>query len=416
MVALETMRGPEEMMDLQGKLEHHWMLDPVVASEMVATINDDGVAHIDELLQSIEAQGPAIKKRDENRLDVQKIFSGESEKKLIILGPCSLDIETDYTELFDYIEKLQEQHPDAVIGMRLNGAKPRSKGGNTGLFPSTIAGRRKKQLDVYDDAFQRGIPIFTEVTDKDQFGVLAPYLTGAWLGARDMGSTDLRTLFSATRLNVMVKNAVDGRLSSLEDAVTAIGKNSEQNQGSGVNLGYIAATCAHEDGGPAVFAVGEGNKNVAIIARGYELREEEFDGEKIRLVNNLSEQERNRLAFAHLGGVCMLAAKLECAALLDGSHKVPSMLSVEKIDGNDNEVDGHRFLRVLRHFREAVKNKQIQQARMIRGYLGEVSVNVGKTDKNLVLNAETKTEISDEIDEFKGLDKLARRLEANAAL
>ena len=295
MVAIEQTQGHEQYSDLQGKLEHHWMLDPLVASEMAAGMGESGVAHIDALLESIEAQGDAIAKRDEHRQEVQKIFTGESDKKLIILGPCSLDDETDYTELFDYVEELQAEHPDSVIGMRLNGAKPRTQGGNTGLFPSTISGQRQKQLDVYQNAFQRGIPIFTEITDKDQFGMLAPYLTGAWLGARDMASTDLRTVFSATRLNVMVKNAVDGRLASLEAAVVAIGNSTEENKGSGVNLGYLGATCKHEDGGPAVFTVGEGNPNVAIIARGYELREEESDGDEIRLVNKLSKEERDSI-------------------------------------------------------------------------------------------------------------------------
>lgn len=402
MVTLEGSKNPEILPDLQSKLEHHWMFDSVTAHELAIAMPEEGTEHIDALLSRIEQQGPeAIQKRDDNRLEVQKIFNGESDKKLIILGPCSLDADTDYTELFDYIEELQFDNPDAMFGLRLNGAKPRSSGGNTGLFTTTKPGGRRKQYDAYEDAFQRGIAIFTEVTDKDQFSVLAPYLTGAWIGARDMASTDLRTLFSATRLNVMVKNAVDGGLTSLRDAVSAIRKGTEENDGSGVNLGHIASTCRHEDGGPATFTVGEGNPNVAIIARGYELRDEVYDGNEIKMVKNVSEKEAEALAVKHLSEVCMIAAQVDCAAALDGSHKVPEMLSIDK----KHRAYGDRFLSVLRKFKVAGKEGRIRNVERLSILLGEISVNVGITDKNLVLTALNKKLVADEIREFKNLGK-----------
>ena len=402
MVTIERENSPEQQGDVQHDLEYHWQLDPVTASEVAQSISDIGVQHIHDLLDDIEQQPEATLKRDENREEVRKIFSGESEKQLIILGPCSLDTDSNYTELFDYIETLQNEHPDVMFGVRLNGAKPRSSGGNTGLFPSTTPGKRQKQLDVYDDAYSRGLAIFTEVTDKDQFGVLAPYLTGAWMGARDMASTDLRTLFSATRMNVMVKNATDGRLKSLQDAVKAIGSSSKENDGSGVNLGYLASTCQHEDIGPAVFTVGEGNKNVALVARGYELSPEEFDGDQIKIkdveeLNDEEKLEREEMAFEYLGKVCMLAAKLNLVALLDGSHEVPRMFSLDKKNEN-------RFLAVLKKFRKGAREHRIKRVDRLRGYLGEVSVNNGSTDVNLVLTKETKSDLSAEVLEFKRLE------------
>jgi hypothetical protein len=406
MVAAELGIGHESRENLQSTVMHHWMLDPTTAYELSASMPLDGHKDIQDIIAPVIENPEALARRDENRQEVIRIFNGESDKNLIIIGPCSLDMQEDYAPLFDYIEELQAKHPNAVIAWRGNGAKPRSAIGPTGTWNSLNPGSRKRQLEIYKEAYDRGIPILTEITDKDQFAHLAPYLTAAWMGARDMNSTELRKLFSATRLPVMVKNSTDGRLQSLWDAYKAITSNTEQNKGkndakgAGVNLGDLARLCRHEDGGPAMFTVGEGNPNVAFVARGYELREEVFDGEEIKLERVLKPEESEEKAFEHLGNICMLAAKVDCQVILDGSHKVPEMFMLQK----DSDM---RFLDVLPIFRRGVREKRIKMAKRIRGYLGEVSVSHGTTDRNVILTPVTKEIISDEINEFELLHQAA---------
>lgn len=399
MVAIGTERGHEQYVPVADLLQNHWMLDEVTANEVAQSSTAEGTQVLHDLVEVVESNPEALQKRDENRDEIIKIFQGESEKKLIVIGPCSLDMEAKYTQLFDYIEELQVQHPSAVIAWRGNGAKPRSGIGPTGTFNSMTPGSRKRQLEIYKDAFERGIPILTEITDKDQFATLAPYLSGAWLGARDMGATELRKLFSATRLPVLVKNSTDGRIKSLWDAIKAIRSNTETNKGSGVSMGFLSTEALHEDGGPAMFTVGEGNPNVAIIARGYDLDEEQFDGETLELVSTLSEAEREQKAIEHLSKMCMLAAKVDCVAILDGSHQVPRMFSEE-----DDKKEGGRFLNTIKKFRQAARERRIKNVERLVGYLGEVSTSVGFTDVNLVLTDEVKREISAEVHEFKNLN------------
>jgi phospho-2-dehydro-3-deoxyheptonate aldolase len=394
MVAVEAEIKSSGVQETEQLLTHHWMYDPLTAYELAQSLPAEGQAVVRDLVATVESNPEALARRDENRQAVIDILSGESDKQLIIIGPCSLDLEADYSRLFGYIEDLQGEHPNAVIAWRGNGAKPRSGVGNTGTFNNTTPGSRKRQLDIYEDAYTRGIPILTEITDKDQLSVLAPYLTSAWLGARDMGSTELRKLFSATRLPVFVKNGVDGLVKPLWDAIDSVRSTTEDNQGSGVNLGYIAATCKHEDGGPASFAVGAGNPNVAIIARGYDLAEEVFDGESIKMVNHLTPEEREDKAVEHLSSMCMLAAKVECLVILDGSHKVPGMFS-------ESSTDERRFLTVLGKFRQAAQEGRIKNVERIRGLLGEVSVTHGFTDRNMVLTPETEREFEQEVSEFE---------------
>lgn len=403
MVSVETFGEHYEKKMLQERqqiLMHHWMLDEAVANEFSNSVGDEGLANLRHILDPINSMPEAVKKRDVSREEVINIFNGESDKQLFIIGPCSLDTETDYTELFDYIEELQDHNPGAVIGLRANGAKPRTGKGNTGLFNNTIEGSRSRQLEIFQNAFRRGIPIFTEITDKDQLGTLAPYLTGAWLGARDMGSTELRKTVSAYQLPVMVKNSKDGRVASLRDALLAVGSNTEQNDGSGVSLGSIASTCSHKEGGPTMFTVGQGNKHVAIIARGYDLTEEVIeDGQvKTKSISELmSPEQAEQLAIDHLSKVCMVAAEVHCAAFLDGSHDVPAMLLMDKRDGN-------RFLNVLRQFIGYAKEGRIRNVNHLRGFIGEISVSEGKTDVNLTLGTKVKKALQTQINKFKELD------------
>ncbi len=372
--------------ELEAKLLHHWALDPLAASELSKGVSDVGVEHIDGLLHNIESDWDAIEKRDENREEISRIISGESDKKLIVVGPCSLDNKTkDYDKLFDYIEELQAEHPDALIALRGNGAKPRTQGKFRGLYYSTDPQDRQIQLDVYKDAFKRGIPILTEITNTNEFATLAPYLSAIWLGARDMGSTDKRSLCTATRIPVFIKNSQDGSPDTVESAIRSIGMNTEDNEGSGVDLGFLSATYL-VNGMPANITVGEGNKSVGIIARGHKLE------------NDLGPRTRKRLVLKHIGELCTLAAKLNTVVLLDGSHDVPPMLDIPKTDGD-------RFPKVVDILLKAARQGRIVHAERLAGLVGEVGTTVGETDKNMIINVANKKRITTHLKRLKLLSQ-----------
>lgn len=354
---------------VEAQLVQHWALDSVAAAEVASGISDEGCRYIDTVLGGIEQQGDAIQARDHYREEIAQIFCGNSDKQLIVIGPCSLDDETDYGELFDYIEELQELHPEALIALRANGSKPRSKGGWGGLVRSTDPEQQETTVSIYQQAFLRHIPILTEITDKDEYSALAPYLSAAWLGARDMQSTSLHNLAMASRLPFAVKNGTDGQTKTVENALIAIGKNSQENEGSGVNLGLLAATYQPNGVGlPAMVEVGEGNKNVAIIARGYELPDD------------MPAQDRYVATLRHLGELCKLAAERECAVILDGGHSVPEMIEIPRKDGD-------RFPRVMQVLSQAILAGEVERADRIRGKLIEIGPKEGRTDVNWLISA-----------------------------
>lgn len=351
-------------------LTKHWALDATAADVLGQRIDDAGQRnHIEGIVEGLD--DVAVKKRDANRELIGRIFTRQATEGLIVIGPCSLDDMTDYDVLFDYIEQLQDENPDAVIAMRANSAKPRTSGGWTGMWYSTDQEERGKIFDTYSKAFERGIPILTEVTQSTQVGALAPWLSGVWLGARDVQSTTLRSVASAVHLPVGVKNGVDGDPGVVESTIKSIKSNSESNDGSGVDLGTIASNDKHLGIPTGILPVGEGNKEVAIIARGYELPA------------GLNSEERRHAAIKYLSDMCLLGVQLGDAVMIDGTHSVPPMFDIHKKDPD-------RIIPVLKEFNNAIKDGELKGADQLVGVLAEVGPNHGKTDPNYVLDEDRK--------------------------
>ena len=356
---------------IQSQLEHHWMLDSLAAGSVATQLSDDEVLKIQNV--TAELSQNAISARDHNRQEIGDIFTGASSKKLIVLGPCSLDTDAAYTGLFDYIQELQSDHPDAVIAFRGNGAKPRTGTGWTGLFYGSEQDV-KMLFDIYTQAAERGIPILTEITEAEQLGALAPFLSGVWVGARDVESTALRGKFSAYHLPVAIKNGRTGDVNIVEKAVETVRANSKKNDNSRVILGQLAMQPDSPGVATKPVLVSEGNSQVGIIARGYELP------------GDISKKEKRKAAIKHLSDICMLGSKVGCAVLIDGTHSVPPMFDIDK-------KGSQRFLHVLKKFHVAIRKGEIMNPEQIRGIMGEVGTETGRTDPNLILNIENSNQL-----------------------
>lgn len=349
-------------------LQHHWALDHL-ASEALATSIDHQpfyAEHLESIYGPLDLR--AVQMRDSNRLEIGKIFSGDSDKKMVIIGPCSLDVDVDYTELFDYIEELQAEQPNAIIAFRGNWAKPRTNVGWTGLFYSLDEHSRQTAFDTIKQAFNRGIPVVTEVTESVQLGALAPYLSGVWIGARDIEPTERRATMSTFHLPVGIKNSTRGSDNVLlADTLKTIRSSSQDNKNSGVHIGQLALT-ANSPGIPTgIIPVAEGNKQLAIIGRGYSLPDD------------MDPALKEAAAIEHLSNLCELGKQEGAAVLIDGTHGVPPMFNIDRKHPD-------RFLGVLGKIHKAVNNGQIRKAHMLAGVMGEVGIVEGQTDVNLILS------------------------------
>ncbi len=358
-------------------LTHHWALDELAAEALTSVI--DNAEH--ERIQVVAAGlgSVAVQARDQHRADVTASYTGESQQQVFVEGPCSVDAETNYEELFDVIEWLQDEHPQTKVGVRINGKKPRTKGGWRGLAYSTDPNDRERLHEILNEAFERQLPIFFEVTDAQELGEFAPYATSYWLGARDMASTALRAGAAGIHLPWAAKNGLDGKTETVRNTLLSGRMNSADSEGSGFNLGTIAAGPHHRGVATGILPMGEGNPAGAIIARGYPLPE------------NISPQEGRRLAIEHISQLCGLAKDLNRKVLIDKTHGAPAMLGIER---ENNEDYDSRLVVVSHEISTAIETGEIKNAEYIGGEVAEIGTHTGRTDPNFIVNWENKEILS----------------------
>lgn len=83
-------------------------------------------AHLKELLP---ISGAAAKRHQQRVADMKKILSGELDRLLLIIGPCSADNEDSVCEYIDRLAAVQEKVKDTIfIVPRVYTNKPRTTG------------------------------------------------------------------------------------------------------------------------------------------------------------------------------------------------------------------------------------------------------------------------------------------------
>ena len=351
----------------QQELTQHWAMDEAAAHKLTPQLSRLEQAIISTATEMITPT--MAETRDINRKRITTVFGGAGS--MAVLGMCSMDHEAKLDELFEFLGEVQQEHPDTVVATRINGSKPRSGKGWRGQAFDLDGNTRQALIDTNIQALAAGLPVITEITDAPQLGMLAPFLSAMWLGARDMDSTALRHAAHLIKLPTGIKNGMTGSCKNVNDAIETIRSNSAQNDNSGVNVGSIASSAHLRGVATGVLPVASGNPNVAIFARGYELP---------AWVNAT---ERRRAAIEHLSMMCVLAADQDCAVLIDGTHSVAPMFDIERKDPD-------RFLFVLDEIHQAISKGEVRNAERIRGVIGEVGMISGRTDPNFIVDARGK--------------------------
>ncbi len=359
------------MNEVVDALSTHWALDQTASEYLANEVLTNQEA--EQILSFAQFLNPdSVIMRNKHREYLSKAFVGQEAGAVILaFGPCSLDFDVDYLPLFDYLSSLQEEYPAATILFRGNGAKPRTSIGWTGLWYDTDPRHRQAIFDVYNMAFERGIPIITEITEGTQLGALAPYLSAAWIGARDIEATSRRSKFAAYHLPVGIKNGINGDLNVVDNTISAVRSNSNANDGSGVDLGTIASNSTFRGIPSGIVPVGEGNPSVAIFARGYELP------------LGLSKSEKRMAALEYISRCNLLSRSIGSAVLIDGTHSVPPMFDISKKYAD-------RLVPVLEEIHKGIEEGLIEHSEQIIGVMGEVGVVEGRTDPNYVLDRPRK--------------------------
>ena len=171
----------------------------------------------------------SIKKKNDD--EIRKIFTGESKKFLLVIGPCSADNEDAVMEYVHRLKRLSEQVEDKImIVPRVYTGKPRTTGeGYKGLVhqPNSheppdmmkgIVAIRKIHMRVLEET---GFSTADEMLYPENHRYISDLLSYVTVGARSVENQQHRLLASGIEVPVGMKNPTSGDISVMMNAIKA---------------------------------------------------------------------------------------------------------------------------------------------------------------------------------------------------
>ena len=173
------------------------------------------------------------KKKKANDEEIKKVFTGESDKFILIIGPCSADRED---AVIDYIKRLRKiadednVKDELVIIPRIYTNKPRTTGaGYKGMLHQPnpneapdmlkgIIGIRRIHLKTLTET---GFSCADEMLYPENHSYLSDLLSYVAVGARSVENQQHRLTASGIELPVGMKNPTSGDISVMLNAIKA---------------------------------------------------------------------------------------------------------------------------------------------------------------------------------------------------
>lgn len=169
--------------------------------------------------------------RDKRAEEIRDIFSGKSDKFILIIGPCSAD---NNEAVLDYISRLkgvQDEVKDKIfIIPRIYTNKPRTTGdGYKGMLhqpnPNETPDMLKGILAIRDLHMRAlkdfGFTCADEMLYPDNYRYLSDILAYVAVGARSVENQQHRLTASGIEVPVGMKNPTSGDLSIMMNSITA---------------------------------------------------------------------------------------------------------------------------------------------------------------------------------------------------
>ena len=171
----------------------------------------------------------AIKaKRDE---EIRDIFTGKSDKFVVIIGPCSADNEDSVCEYVNRLAKLNDRVSDKLMIIpRIYTNKPRTTGeGYKGMLHQPDPEKAPDLLNgliairkIHMHALQTfHMPIADEMLYPENFRYLSDILSYVAVGARSVENQQHRLVASGIEVPTGMKNPTSGDLSVMLNSVVA---------------------------------------------------------------------------------------------------------------------------------------------------------------------------------------------------
>ena len=183
----------------------------------------------------IKEQFPVSLKMQQDKVardvEIKKIFSGESDKFLLVIGPCSADHEESVLDYIGRLRTVQDKVKDKIfIIPRIYTNKPRTTGDGykgmlhqpvpdaaSDMLGGIIAIRRLHMKALADYGFSCA----DEMLYPENHRYLSDLLSYVAIGARSVEDQQHRLTASGLDIPVGMKNPTGGDLSVMMNAITA---------------------------------------------------------------------------------------------------------------------------------------------------------------------------------------------------
>ena len=162
---------------------------------------------------------------------IRDVITGESDKFLVIVGPCSADNEDSVCEYTNRLAKVQEKVADRLVLVpRIYTNKPRTTGeGYKGMLhqpdpeakPDILAGILAIRHMHIRSIAETGLTAVDEMLYPDNWHYLSDILSYVAIGARSVENQEHRLMVSGLDIPVGMKNPTSGDFSVMLNSVVA---------------------------------------------------------------------------------------------------------------------------------------------------------------------------------------------------
>ncbi|MBQ8514109.1 MAG: 3-deoxy-7-phosphoheptulonate synthase [Ruminococcus sp.] len=167
-------------------------------------------------------------KRDE---EIRKVFTGESDKMILIIGPCSADREDAVLDYVGRLARVQEKVADKLLIIpRIYTNKPRTTGeGYKGMVHQPDPEKQEDMLQglismrhLHTKAVEMtGLTCADEMLYPENYRYLSDILSYVAIGARSVENQQHRLTASGLDIPVGMKNPTGGDLSVMMNSLVA---------------------------------------------------------------------------------------------------------------------------------------------------------------------------------------------------
>lgn len=184
-----------------------------------------------EIKEQYPLSAEATAKKEIRDKEIKEVFTGESDKLALGIGPCSADRPDSVLDYIHRLAEVQKQVEDKILIIpRIYTGKPRTTGaGYKGMLHQPNPEEKPDMLEgiievrnLHKDAIeQTGLTCADEMLYPENHRYLSDLLSYVAVGARSVENQEHRLVSSALNIPVGMKNPTSGDLSVMLNAIKA---------------------------------------------------------------------------------------------------------------------------------------------------------------------------------------------------